>query len=197
MTAADGTIEFVTLRRQGSVRFMISGPATRAHAVAYKQGTEAVVIRLEPGVHLPLLPAAQLVDTDNFLPSAGKSSFSFNGSDVQTPTFDNADDFVNKLVRAGIIQRDALVAAVLASHAPKTSVRTTQRRFMNVTGLSPHTALQIQRADRTEQLLAQGMPLADAVYEGGYFDQSHMTHSLSYFIGRTPAQIRQDPEGWQ
>ncbi len=48
---------------------------------------------------------------------------------------------------------------------------------------------QIERARRAADLLAGGRPILDTVHETGYFDQSHLTHGLKRFTGRTPAQI--------
>jgi Transcriptional regulator containing an amidase domain and an AraC-type DNA-binding HTH domain len=36
------------------------------------------------------------------------------------------------------------------------------------------------------------MSILDVVYEAGYYDQPHLTRSLKYFIGQTPAQIMQE-----
>ena len=35
----------------------------------------------------------------------------------------------------------------------------------------------------------RGLSILDVVYEAGYFDQPHLTRSLKYYIGQTPAQI--------
>jgi methylphosphotriester-DNA--protein-cysteine methyltransferase len=71
----------------------------------------------------------------------------------------------------------------------KMSPRTLQRRFLEATGLT-HTALrQIERARYATALLKQGVSILDTVYSAGFFDQPHLTRSLKYFIGLTPAQI--------
>src|SRR5438270_126041 len=38
-------------------------------------------------------------------------------------------------------------------------------------------------------LLKQGVSILDTVEQAGYFDQPHLTRSLKYLIGQTPAQI--------
>ena len=38
-------------------------------------------------------------------------------------------------------------------------------------------------------LLKQGVSIIDTILEAGYFDQAHLTRSMKYFIGQTPAQI--------
>jgi hypothetical protein len=39
--------------------------------------------------------------------------------------------------------------------------------------------------------LQQGVSILDTVEQAGYFDQPHLTRSLKYLIGQTPAQIRE------
>jgi methylphosphotriester-DNA--protein-cysteine methyltransferase len=62
---------------------------------------------------------------------------------------------------------------------------------VHVTGLTHQTILQIERARLAARLLEQGMPILDVVFEAGYFDQPHLSRSLKFFIGQTPAQIRE------
>jgi methylphosphotriester-DNA--protein-cysteine methyltransferase len=71
------------------------------------------------------------------------------------------------------------------------SLRTLQRRFLLSTGLTYKAMQQIERARKAATLLEQGVPIIDAAYETGFFDQSHLTNSLKRFIGQTPAQIAQ------
>ena len=51
------------------------------------------------------------------------------------------------------------------------------------------TIRQIERARHAANLLKQGVSILDTVPEAGYFDQAHLTRSLKYLIGQTPAQI--------
>jgi methylphosphotriester-DNA--protein-cysteine methyltransferase len=39
--------------------------------------------------------------------------------------------------------------------------------------------------------LQQGVSILDTTLEAGYFDQPHLTRSLSSLIGQTPSQIRE------
>jgi methylphosphotriester-DNA--protein-cysteine methyltransferase len=45
------------------------------------------------------------------------------------------------------------------------------------------------RAQQAQELLQQGVPILDTVFEAGYFDQPHLSRSLKRLIGFTPAQI--------
>jgi methylphosphotriester-DNA--protein-cysteine methyltransferase len=105
------------------------------------------------------------------------------------PTYENADTFVNRLVRAGLLVRDPLVDEVMRDYPLDLSPRALQYRFRRATGLTHKTVQQIQRARQAATLLEQGCPLLDTAYQLGYFDQSHLTNSLRRYIGQTPAQI--------
>jgi methylphosphotriester-DNA--protein-cysteine methyltransferase len=53
-----------------------------------------------------------------------------------------------------------------------------------------HTTFRkIQRARYAASLLRQGVSIADAVHEAGYYDQAHLSRSLRNLIGETPAGI--------
>jgi methylphosphotriester-DNA--protein-cysteine methyltransferase len=69
------------------------------------------------------------------------------------------------------------------------SQRSVQRRFLRTAGLTHSAARQIERARYAALLLKQGVSILDTVDRAGYFDQPHMTRSMRYFIGRTPAEI--------
>jgi len=140
---------------------------------------------------MPALPPREVMDrSDVNLPEATSKTFWLNGRAWQFPNFENADTFVDWLVRDGLLVHDPLVEAVLSGHQPADlSVRTVQRRFMQATGLT-HTALrQIKRARYATSLLKQGASILDTVFEAGYFDQPHLTRSLKHYVGLTPAQI--------
>jgi AraC-like DNA-binding protein len=48
---------------------------------------------------------------------------------------------------------------------------------------------QITRARRAAYLLRGGAGILRVAHDLGYFDQAHLSRSLKYFIGQTPAQI--------
>ena len=196
-TYADGNLDLVAIKDGRVTRFMISVPTTRAQTVTYKGGTEVVVVRLNPNIYLPSRPSHLLLDLDFYLPQAGRRSFWLDGIAWQCPTFDDVDEFIGGLMRQGVLQEDRLVSLVSAGKTPNVSVRTVQREFRKVIGLTPHYLQRISQAERAEKLLAQGMAISDVVYDTGFGDQAYMTRALKYFIGRTPGQISRDPDGWR
>ena len=60
---------------------------------------------------------------------------------------------------------------------------------MRATGITYNTVRSIERARYATILLKEGMSILDTVDQAGYADQPHLTRSLKYFIGQTPAQI--------
>ncbi|HEU5439482.1 MAG TPA: AraC family transcriptional regulator [Ktedonobacterales bacterium] len=191
MSLAASHWEMVVTKYQGQTTFTVRGPETKASPLHYqRRGVEWLGIRFKVGTFLPLLPPGKLLDRrDANLPQATRTSFWFQGSTWELPTFENADTFVEWLVREGLLVRDPVVEAVLRGQPQALSPRSVQYRFVQATGLAYKTIQQIERARRAQALLEQGGSILDAVHEVGYFDQSHLTNSLKRFLGRTPAQI--------
>ncbi|HEX6984872.1 MAG TPA: helix-turn-helix domain-containing protein, partial [Planctomycetaceae bacterium] len=88
-----------------------------------------------------------------------------------------------------------LVAEVLRGHRPDVSVRTVERRFRAVTGLTRGAVRQIERARTAAGLLAAGEPAAGVVAELGYFDEPHLARTLRSYVGRTARQLREGAGG--
>jgi AraC-like DNA-binding protein len=184
--------ELVVSKLEGKVTMTVRGPETRATPQGDCPGDgEWLGILLKLGTFLPHLPTRTLVDTGVDLPAVSKKSFWLFGSVWQIPDYDTADTFVDWLVRQGLLARDPVVDAALHGHVEDRSTSTIQRRFLRATGLTQGAVRQIERARYATQLLQQGVSILDTVLEAGYFDQPHLTRSLSYLIGQTPAQIRE------
>ena len=183
--------EMVVTRYRGKTTFTVRGPETQATPLHYQRtGVEWLGIRFKLGTFLPRLPPGQLLDRrDVDLPEATSRSFWLQGSAWEFPTFENADTFVERLVREGLLVRDPVVEAVLQGQLQELSVRAVQYRFLQATGLTHRTIQQIERARHAMTLLRQGASIPDTVYQAGYFDQPHLTRALKRFVGQTPAQI--------
>jgi AraC-like DNA-binding protein len=138
---------------------------------------------------MPHLPPRDFLDVETTLPGAASHSFWLKGSAWQFPDYDNVETFVDRLVREEVLVRDLVVKAVLQGQPSKLSSRTLRHRFLRATGLTQLHIYQAERARRAAALLEQGVPILDAVYEAGYYDQPHLTRSLKQFIGHTPGQI--------
>lgn len=181
--------EMVMSRYEGTTTLTVRGPETVATPLAYTEGGEWCGIRFKPGTFISPFPAGALVDRAVTLPAAGIHSFWLHGQAWPCLDYENADAFVERLVRNGLLVHDPVVAEVVQGHVPAISVRSVQRRFQQVTGLTPGTVRQIERARHAMTLLQKGAPILDVVYDAGYYDQAHLTRSLRRWLGQTPGQI--------
>src|SRR5918998_6213365 len=182
--------EMVITTFNGKTMITARGPETKASEADFPAEAEFFGITFKLGTFMPHLLLRTLLDRqDATLPEASSNSFWLHGSAWELPTFENADVFVDRLIRQGIIVRDAVVEAAIQGHTPDMSMRSLQYRFLRATGLTHRTIQQIERARSAVSLLEQGTPILDTAFELGYFDQAHLTNSLKRFIGKTPAQI--------
>jgi AraC-like DNA-binding protein len=179
-------------RHSGGVAFIVVGPLTTSGVVHFNPGAEITWIKFRLGVFMPHLPHAAVRDVETTLPAAAGRAFWFHGSAWQYPDFGNADTFVSRLARAGLLAHDPLVDDVLAGRPPRDlSDRTVRHRFLRATGLTQGQVHQARRADYAAGLLREGCSILDTVHAAGYFDQPHLTRALKRWIGRTPAQLLQ------
>lgn len=184
--------ELVVSKLHGKLTVTMRGPETKATALGDCPGDgEWFGILFNLGTFLPHLPTSTLVDAGIDLPTVSKNSFWLLGATWQLPDYDNAETFVDRLVRQGLLARDPVVDAATQGHLSDRSLSTIQRRFLRTTGLTQNAARQIERARYATHLLQQGVSILDTVEQAGYYDQPHLTRSLSHLIGQTPAQIRE------
>jgi hypothetical protein len=184
--------EIVITTFDGKTMITARGPETKASQANFPADAEFFGITFKLGTFMPHLPIRTLLDRqDATLPVASSKSFWLHGSAWELPSFENADVFVGRLIREGILVRDPVVEAATQGHTPDMSIRSVQNRFLQAPGLTHKTIQQIERARSAVSLLERGTPISDTAFELGYFDQAHLSNSLKRFIGRTPAQIAQ------
>ena len=179
----------VFAKHRGRVQPIVVGPWTTAGVVAYGGGAEILWIKFKLGTFMPQLRTRKFIDTETVLPVAAGKSFWLHGATWQFPDFENADTFVDQLVRDGALDSDQVVRAVLRDPAQEIPSRTVRHRFAQATGLAQSHIRQVERAQLAAALLEQGTSILDTVYEVGYYDQPHLTRSLKRFIGKTPTEI--------
>lgn len=179
----------VVTRIHGNTTLTVRGPETYATPAYCPPGAEHFGVIFKLGTYLTALPASQLQDKAVTLPDAAGTSFWLDGSAWQYPSYENFDLFINRLASAGLLVREPIVEAALFDQPVKEHLRSVQRRFLRATGLTQAAVRQIERARFATNLLQQGASILDVVYDAGYSDQPHLTRSLRYFVGLTPAQI--------
>jgi hypothetical protein len=184
-------VELAVTRLRGRLFMTVRGPETRATTADCPAEGEWLGIRFKLGTFLPAFLPGDLKDRhDVTLPDAASRSFWLNGSAWEYPNFENAEAFVARLARQGIIVRDRGVETALEGDPGRASVRSAQRHFLRTTGISRCAVRQIERARYATTLLQDGASILDTVFDAGYFDQAHLTRALKVLIGQTPAQIR-------
>jgi hypothetical protein len=174
--------ELVVTRQPGEMWVSVRGPETRASIAEIPQDAHFLGIQFRLGTFMPQFPLDRLVDTGVNLPGALDGSFWLDSSTWQMPTFDNADVFVERLVRQGLLVHHIDTEA---------STRTEQRRTLRSTGLTRRTIRQIERAQRAAVLIQKGASPREVAWRARYADQAHLTRALKRFVGMTPRQLSQ------
>jgi hypothetical protein len=190
LSIAESRFEMVVTRLAGRTFITLRGPETMATPADCPAEGEWLGIRFAVGSFMPRLPPGELRDRrDVTLPGASGRAFWLDGSAWEFPTFENADTFVARLVRHGLVVRDPIVHDVLRGRGDTRAIRSAQRHFRRATGVSHCTVAQIERARHATALLRAGLPILDVVHQAGYYDQAHLTRSLRHRIGQTPADV--------
>lgn len=186
---AEVSWHMVFVKENGRAHPLLVGPLTTSGVASWGGGAEILWIKFKLGSFMPHLSARDFLNGETPLAGASGQSFWLKGSAWQFPDYENADTFVDQLVRDGLLVSDGVVQAALQNRLPETSLRTIRHRFLRATGLTRNHIRQFERAQRAAALLRQGTSILDTVYEAGYFDQPHLTKALKQFLGYTPAQI--------
>jgi hypothetical protein len=189
--------EIVVSKYQGQTTITVRGPETKVTPMQVTLlGGEFFGIIFKHGAFMPHFPVGDLVDRDLDLPDASGKAFWLNGSAWQFPNYENADTFVQRLVRDQLLVCDPIIEPVLRGEPQELSPRSIQRRFVQATGLTQGSIRKIERARQATMLLQQGVSILDTVEQAGYSDQAHLTRALKSMIGKTPAQIihKSEPE---
>jgi hypothetical protein len=185
----------VVTRHHGTARLTVRGPETRATAAPIPQEAEFFGIQFSLGTFMPGLPPGQLVDGAVSLPPVTSTSFWLGGSPWELPGPNNADVFVDRLVRGGLLAHDSIASAALRGDATGLSTRSVERRVSQATGLTLGAIRQIRRAGKAVELLGRGVSAGDVARQAGYADQAHLSRSLRRYVGQTPSQITRSASG--
>ncbi|MFC7989626.1 helix-turn-helix domain-containing protein [Streptomyces pilosus] len=196
MTSVAGVrLGLVFWEQDGRAHADVTGPGTVAGTAPVPEGATFTGIELAVGTSLRAVPTAALVDGGIVLPDTTRRAFRLDGARWPTPGPDDAEALVERLVRAGILVRDPLVAEVLGGHGPAASGRTVERRFRAATGLTRGGIRQTERARTAAEMLAAGDRAADVAGGLGYFDEPHLARALRRYVGRTAGQLRDGTGG--
>jgi AraC-like DNA-binding protein len=190
LSIAVSRCELVVTKLHGKMTMTVRGPETKATPVGDSPSDgEWFGILLKLGTHLTHLPPSSLINTEVTLPEATRNTFWLSGSAWEFPTYENAEIFVNRLVRAGLLAHDPVIETALQGKMKDLSLRSVEYHFLQTTGVTQSMARQIERVRYATLLLQQGVSILDTTQLAGYYDQPHLTRSLQRFIGQTPAQL--------
>ncbi|MHA6622783.1 helix-turn-helix domain-containing protein [Pseudonocardia sp. DLS-67] len=181
--------------QRGRTYGAVQGPGSTATTAPVPEESTFFGIDFALGATLARLPVGGLVDGYAEIPDVTRTSFWLDGSAWHLPDYENAETFVGRLLREGVVVRDPLVADVVRGAEPDLSDRTVQRRFLVATGFTRGAVRQIDRARQAAILLRQGVPAGEVVHRLGYFDQPHLARSLRRFIGCTATSLRDGAGG--
>lgn len=187
----DGSWDIAFIRRRGRVMVLRTGLTTFTSHLDHGPGDEVVWVSFAPSSYMPLMPGQTVLNEGVVLPLVGNDRFRLGSDVIEIPTYDNAESFVSRLERAGIVENNALVASVVSGDNRAMTERTMQRHFLRTTGMTYKAFTQIERARKAMTLLRLGRPAADVAFALGYSDQPHMIRSLKAVLGQTPRQIAQ------
>ncbi|MCD0483556.1 helix-turn-helix domain-containing protein [Streptacidiphilus sp. ASG 303] len=189
MSVATPHWELVFWEHRGRVQAAVLGPEAKASPAPVPEDAAFFGISFALGTSMPHIPVSRLVGSNAAIPDVTRRSLWLKGSAWHVPDYGNAEAFVRRMVREGVVDLDPLVPAVLDGARPDVSDRTLQRRFVAATGLTRGAVRQIHRARRAAVLLQEGAAAQEVVHRLGYFDQPHLARSLKRYVGRTATQL--------
>lgn len=187
---AESNLELVISRLPGRTRVTLRGPVTRPSLVPCPANGQWLAIRFRVGTYLPRLPTGLLLNHQSVdLPVMSDGRFWLEDAAWEIPTYRNAEVFVARLARQGVIAFDPAVGAATAGDLQGVTLRTVQRHFLHAAGMTHSQFRQIERARLAVGMLMSGAPILDVVHRAGYFDQAHLTRSVRHLTGQTPLRI--------
>jgi hypothetical protein len=133
MCPADGRWNLCFTNWNGKLQVSVEGPISQAVPQTHVKGVDWLVIKFKLGVFLPDISDVKCLDGS--LPDAAWQSFWLHSSTWQMPSFENADTFVDWLVREDAVQLNPLVSDALQDRPPAVAERTLRHHFRRITGL--------------------------------------------------------------
>jgi hypothetical protein len=172
----------------GKPTLWLTGQATEPVDVPYLGGSHAVVVSFAAHVFLASEKQVLTGATVRLLPVKG-DHFVLAGVELPLPTFDDAEALVDKMIAAGLLQSNDLVAKAFSANPKAASKRSVQQHFKTTTGITQKDFEQIRRAQEAVRLLKSGVSAAAVATDLGYTDQPHMIKSIKKIMGHLPSNL--------
>lgn len=103
----------VMIEKDGSRQVMLTGQATKPTMVPYRAGTGSVVISFIPGAYLSHLSGEEAIDLIEMLPNFNETQFNLAERTFDIPSYDTAEQLVERMVAVGILKHDTIIDTVL------------------------------------------------------------------------------------
>ena len=131
-SVATSTWELVFWEQGGVMHAAARGPETAASSAEISGDSASFGISFAHGASMPHLPLSNIVDGGVESPHVDGRTFVLLGEEWELPDFDNAEQFVQKLVRAGVLTRDPMVEDVVWGGIARVGSRSVQRRVVHL-----------------------------------------------------------------
>lgn len=118
MSIASSSWDLVFWERCGRVYGAIHGPELAASLAPVPGDAVFFGISFAVGTSMPHLPVDRIVNGTVEIPNATHRTFWLSGSAWRRPDYDNAEEFVQRMVRERVLVADPVVAAVLRGTLP-------------------------------------------------------------------------------
>lgn len=185
----DGSWDLIlSVLPEGESLVFLSGQATEPVEVPYVAGEHSVVISFAAHVYLATESEVRTGADVRFLPVTGET-FELDGTTLPLPTFENAEDLVDRMIAAGLLKSDDLVARAFSDKPKAASKRSLQQHFKRITGITQKNFQMIRRAQEAVRRLKRGEAPAAVAADLGYADQPHMIKSIKTIMGHLPSDL--------
>ncbi|GAB3811230.1 helix-turn-helix domain-containing protein [Micromonospora zhanjiangensis] len=172
----------------GTFSAELDGPTVQARTTASVQGEDYWGLELRAHVFVQGVAKSTVLGGTDRLPVTD-GCLLLGSHRAPVPRWGELEEFVDDLLAVGVLVADEDVRRALGGDYSGLARRTWQRKFREVTGLSPSQVKQLRRARHAYVLLQSGMPAAEAAAVAGFADQPHLTRSLRRIRNETPARI--------
>lgn len=192
--APDSHWDLIVVTYKQRTTVTLFGQSIAAVEVPYKANTDSFGISFKADSILAGFSGKVLAKRGFELELSGTGEMWLGDTWYDIPSFETAEAFIELLTSQGKLTSNEIVASTMKGQKRAMSERTMQRHFVQATGLSPYTFVQIQRVQEAVILLQQGISPAVVASTTGYTDQAHMARALKSMLGRTPLEIAHRPD---
>ncbi|SMQ70161.1 Helix-turn-helix domain-containing protein [Devosia lucknowensis] len=173
---------------EGDPIVFLTGQATEPVDVPYLAGEHSVVISFAAHVYLATESAVRTGAAIRMLP-VEDDQFELDGVRLPLPAFADAEGLVDRMIAAGLLKSDDLVAKAFSDRPKAASKRSVQQHFRRTTGITQKDFQMIRRAQEAVRRIKAGEAPAAVAVDLGYTDQPHMIKSIKTIMGHLPSDL--------